>query len=115
MARQRQLRWRGDLRRRVGPGAAAAPRSRLPAAAVEGFTISAPIAEETLAPRGAVVDLERGFVLTRLGNRLRISGGAQLGHAAGGERSAKAGHYLITELLELFPGSIQRAESTLQH
>lgn len=87
---------------------------RLPAAVVEGFTISTPIAEETLAPRGTIVDLERGFALTRLGNRLRISGGAQLGHAASGERSDQAGHYLITELLELFPGSIQRAESTLQ-
>lgn len=88
---------------------------RLPTAAVEGFTISAPIAEETLAPRGSIVDLERGFALTRLGNRLRISGGAQVGHATTGQRTDQAGHYLITELLELFPGSIQRAESTLQH
>lgn len=88
---------------------------RLPAALVEGFTISAPIAEETLAPRGAIVDLERGLAITRLGNRLRISGGAQLGHGANVERSSQASHYLITELLELFPGSVQRAESTLQH
>ncbi|GAB2471355.1 D-amino acid dehydrogenase [Comamonas humi] len=88
---------------------------KLPTAAVEGFTISAPIAEETLAPRGSIVDLERGYALTRFGNRLRISGGAQLGHASDETRTDQAGHYLITELLELFPGSIQRAESTLQH
>ncbi len=86
---------------------------KLPLAAIEGFSLSTPIAEQSLAPRGSVVDIEHGFVLTRQGTRLRISGGAQLGYADTPERTEEARHALTSVLLEWFPGSIVRQQSVL--
>lgn len=52
---------------------------RLPIASVSGYTLSAPIREPLNAPRSAVMDLNSGIVIARLGNRIRVSGGAELG------------------------------------
>ena len=87
---------------------------RLPAAAIHSYSASIQIAEQSLAPRGSVVDLENGMVLTRHGSRLRISGGAELGYADSPERTDDARHRLVSVLLEWFPGSIQRSQSILQ-
>ena len=87
---------------------------RLPAAAIHSYSASIQIAEQSLAPRGSVVDLEKGMVLTRQGTRLRISGGAELGWPESPERLEEARHELVSVLLEWFPGSIQRSQSVLQ-
>ena len=87
---------------------------RLPAAPIHGYSASIQIAEQSLAPRGSVIDLESSMVLTRQGTRLRISGGAELGWQSSPERTEEALHQLISVLLEWFPGSIQRSQSVLQ-
>lgn len=87
---------------------------RLPAAAIHSYSASIQIAEQSLAPRGSIVDLEKGMVLTRQGTRLRISGGAELGWPESPERLEEARHELVSVLLEWFPGSIQRSQSVLQ-
>lgn len=52
---------------------------RLPIATVSGYSLSAPIREPLNAPRSAVTDMQSGITITRLGNRIRVSGGAELG------------------------------------
>ncbi len=89
-------------------------RVRLPAAAIHSYSASIQIAEQSLAPRGSVVDLENGMILTRQGTRLRISGGAELGYNESPTRTEEARHHLVSTLLEWFPGSIQRSQSVLQ-
>ena len=89
-------------------------RVRLPAAAIHSYSASIQIAEQSLAPRGSVIDLENSMVLTRQGTRLRISGGAELGYAESPSRTEEARHNLVSTLLEWFPGSIQRSQSVLQ-
>lgn len=86
----------------------------LPAAPIHGYSVSIQIAEQSLAPRGSIIDLENSMVLTRQGTRLRISGGAELGWQDSPERTEEARHQLISVLLEWFPGSIQRSQSVLQ-
>lgn len=89
-------------------------RIHLAAAAIHSYSVSIQIAEQSLAPRGSVIDLENGMSLTRQGTRLRISGGAELGYTESLERTEEARHRLVSVLLEWFPGSIQRSQSVLQ-
>lgn len=56
---------------------------RLPLAAVHGYTISAPVREDTHAPQGAVIDPQHRITITRQGQRVRVSGGAEIGHGDG--------------------------------
>ena len=89
-------------------------RISMPAATLHGYSASIQIAEQSLAPRGSVIDLENGMVLTRQGTRLRISGGMELGYPDTPERIEEARHQLVSVLLEWFPGSVQRSQSVLQ-
>ena len=87
---------------------------RIPAAAVHSYSASIQIAEQSLAPRATIVDVENAMVLTRHGSRLRISGGAELGYPESPERTDEARHQLVSVLLEWFPGCFQRSQSVLQ-
>jgi D-amino-acid dehydrogenase len=52
---------------------------RIPLVAVHGYSISAPIREPLNAPRSAVMDERYKVAITRLGQRVRVAGGAELG------------------------------------
>ena len=52
---------------------------KLPLAAVHGYSVSAMLREPLNAPNISVMDVDTHVVITRMGNRLRISGGAELG------------------------------------
>lgn len=52
---------------------------KLPLASVYGYSISAALRETHLAPVGAVMDERYKVAISRLGNRIRVAGGAQLG------------------------------------
>ena len=51
----------------------------IPLAAVYGYSISAPIRERLNAPRSAVMDERFKVAITRLGQRVRVSGSAEIG------------------------------------
>jgi len=68
----------------VCTGAASAPLVRplglrLPMASVHGYAISANVREPLNAPRSAVVDARHQVDIARLGMRVRVSGGAEIG------------------------------------
>ena len=60
---------------------------RLPLVSVSGYSVTAPLrqfdGQPALAPHGAVLDAAQGVSITRLGQRVRVSGGAELGGYTG--------------------------------
>lgn len=73
-------------------------------AAVHGYSISAPIREPLNAPRSGIIDRRHQVAITRLGNRVRVSGLAELGGAPGQNR-ADALQTLYRVLHDWFPGA----------
>ncbi len=84
----------------------------LPLAAVHGHSLSAAIREPMNAPRGTVVDTRHGITITRLGQRVRVSGGAELG-GSGADKHPAALQALYTVLHDWFPGAANK-DATVQ-
>lgn len=81
---------------------------RLPMLAVHGHSISAPLREPLDAPRGAVLDERRQISVVRLGNRVRVSGGAEIG-GSGEVKTAATLRQLYQALQHWFPGAARLA------
>jgi D-amino-acid dehydrogenase len=77
---------------------------RLPAAAIYGYSVSAAIREPLHAPRSALVTMDSGLVLTRQGQRVRVSGGAEIGKSEQ-VHDKKTIQKLFSALHHYFPGS----------
>lgn len=77
----------------------------LPLVAVHGYSLSATIQETLNAPRSAVMDEHYKVAITRMGNRVRVAGGAEVGgHAS--RKHATSLRTLYKVLQDWFPGSI---------
>lgn len=83
---------------------------RLPMAAVYGYSVSAPLREATHAPCASVVDLAQQISIVRLGQRVRVAGGAELA-GPGAEHHAPTLHRLYRTLNDWFPGGAQLSSS----
>ena len=81
---------------------------RLPLVALYGSSISAPLREELHAPLAAVVDVQTQTTMARLGQRVRVSGGAELGRSTPQAHPQTLGT-LYRVLGECFPGGISHA------
>lgn len=83
---------------------------RLHMVALWGTTLTAPLREDAGQPQGTVIDAARQVSLTRIGQRIRIAGGAELGRA-----SAESHQNTLRKLYEAldtwFPGSAARGAS----
>jgi len=83
---------------------------------VQGYSISYRLRVDGQAPRSAVVDVGPGVVITRLGQRLRVSGGFALGDAPqtriGGTTPSEAALAPLLRSLECwFPSAAERAHA----
>lgn len=77
---------------------------KLPLASVYGYSVSATVREPLNAPRSAVMDERYKVAIARLGNRVRVGGGAELGGRP--ERQRKdALRTLYKVLQDWFPGA----------
>jgi len=83
---------------------------RMPLAAVHGYSISAPIREPLNAPRSALMDERYKVAISRLGNRVRVAGSAEIGGSVGVKRAA-AIQTLYKVLRDWFPGAAQIANT----
>jgi D-amino-acid dehydrogenase len=83
---------------------------RIPLAAVHGYSISAPIREPLNAPRSGLMDERYKVSISRLGNRVRVAGSAELGGHPDLKRPA-AIHTLYKVLHDWFPGAAQIANT----
>ncbi len=77
---------------------------KLPLAAVHGYSVSANVREPLNAPRSAVMDERYKVAITRLGNRVRVGGGAELGGRAE-QHNRAAVQTLYKVLQDWFPGA----------
>jgi D-amino-acid dehydrogenase len=83
---------------------------KVPLAAVHGYSISAPIREPLNAPRSGVMDERYKVAISRLGNRVRVSGSAEIGGQPNVKRPA-AIQTLYKVLHDWFPGAAQLANT----
>lgn len=78
----------------------------LPMTAVYGYSVSAPVRESTHAPCASVVDVAQQISITRLGQRVRIAGGAELA-GANAEHHTATLQRLYRTPNDWFPGGAQ--------
>ena len=77
---------------------------RIPLAAIYGYSISAPIREPLNAPRSALMDERYKVAISRLGNRVRVAGSAEIGGNPDKKRAASI-QTLYKVLQDWFPGA----------
>ncbi len=86
----------------------------LPMQAVYGYSITAPLhrleAHGDLGPRSAVVDEHYKVAVTRLGARVRVAGGFEVGGRAK-QHNAKAVATLYKVLHDWFPGAVRLSQA----
>ena len=82
----------------------------MPLAAVHGYSISAPIREPLNAPRSGLMDDRYKVAISRLGNRVRVAGSAEIGGQPNHKRPA-AIQTLYKVLHDWFPGAAQLANT----
>ena len=81
---------------------------KVPLAAVYGYSLSAPIRELMNAPRSAIMDERYKVAISRLGNRVRVAGGAEMGGTLNQHRDASI-QTLYKVLHDWFPGAISKS------
>ncbi|RYF08109.1 MAG: FAD-dependent oxidoreductase [Comamonadaceae bacterium] len=86
---------------------------QLPITAVHGYSISAPLREDSHAPQGAVIDPLHRVTITRQGQRVRVAGGAELG-PGDGSHHAPTLQTLYQALSGWFPGGAQLSSTHVQ-
>ena len=82
----------------------------IPMTAVYGYSISAPIREALNAPRSALMDERYKVAISRLGNRVRVAGGAEIGGHLRKHRASSI-QTLYKVLHDWFPGAAQNANT----
>ncbi len=82
----------------------------IPLAAVYGYSISAPLREPLNAPRSALMDERYKVAISRLGNRVRVAGSAEIGGSLAQHRTASI-QTLYKVLHDWFPGAAQNANT----
>lgn len=79
---------------------------KIPLVPVYGYSISAPIREPLNAPRSALMDERYKVAISRLGNRVRVAGSAEIGGRPD-TKSAASIQTLYKVLHDWFPGAAQ--------
>ncbi len=80
---------------------------------VHGYTVSAPIRDSIDAPNSAVFDQRHGVTIARLGQRVRVAGGAKLGGRAD-TLDSNTLRLLYRTLAQWFPGAAQMGTTGIQ-
>ena len=77
---------------------------RLPVYPIKGYSITAPIADAAMAPESTVMDETYKVAITRLGDRIRVGGTAEI---SGYDNSLRPGRRetLVHSVTDLFPGA----------
>ena len=83
---------------------------KIPMAAVYGYSISAPVREALNAPRSALMDERYKVAISRLGNRVRVAGSAEIGGSLSKHRTSSV-QTLYKVLHDWFPGAAKTSGS----
>lgn len=79
---------------------------RIPMTAVHGYSLTAPVREPLDAPRSGLMDERYKVSISRIGNRVRVAGCAEIGGSSGRQREASV-QTLYKVLQDWFPGAAQ--------
>jgi D-amino-acid dehydrogenase len=79
-------------------------KRKLPLIPIYGYSISAQVREDLNAPRSAVIDERYKVAITRMGNRLRVAGSAEIGGSLD-NKQVSAISTLYKVLQDWFPGA----------
>ena len=79
----------------------------IPMAAVYGYSLSAAVREPLNAPRSAVMDERYKVAVSRLGNRIRVAGSAEIGGHIDRKRASSI-QTLYKVLHDWFPGAASK-------
>ena len=82
---------------------------RIPLTAVYGYSLTAPVREDMDAPRSALMDERYKVAISRLGNRVRVAGSAEIGGDPLRLRDASV-QTLYKVLNDWFPGGAQLSQ-----
>jgi D-amino-acid dehydrogenase len=77
---------------------------RIPVYPVKGYSVTLPIADPALAPAVSLTDDEYQIVISRLGERMRVAGTAEL-NGYNTELNERRCHALVRRFASLFPGA----------
>jgi D-amino-acid dehydrogenase len=80
---------------------------KIPMTAVYGYSLSASVREPLNAPRSAVMDERYKVAISRLGNRVRVAGGAEIGGRLDKKRAGSI-QTLYKVLHDWFPGAASK-------
>jgi D-amino-acid dehydrogenase len=83
---------------------------RIPLAAVHGYSVSAAVREPLDAPRSGVMDERYKVTISRLGQRVRVSGGTEIGGKSSQHHAASL-QTLYKVLDDWFPGAARTQEN----
>lgn len=86
----------------------------LPCMEIAGYSITAPVRDPLQAPRAAVLDWAQQTSITRLGQRVRISAGAELNAPAQAPLHQPTLQRMYALLRDWFPGGAQLASPHIQ-
>ena len=84
--------------------------TRLPMLPIKGYSVTLPIENDEAAPLGSITDEAKKVVVTRLGDRLRAAGTAELGAKNEQVDEARA-RAALTALIDLFPAAADRSRA----
>jgi D-amino-acid dehydrogenase len=83
---------------------------KIPLMAVHGYSVSAPVREPLDAPRSGIMDERYKVAISRLGQRVRISGGAEIGGDTQAHHNGSL-QTLYKVLDDWFPGAARTQEN----
>lgn len=87
---------------------------KLPSLSTWGYSVTAPIRDPLHAPRHAIMDWEQQACITRIGQRIRITCGAELGSTADAAHHTPTLQRMYTLLNAWFPGGTQLSSPQVQ-
>lgn len=93
------------------PGLLAPIGLRIPVYPVKGYSVTVPVTDDRYAPRSTIMDETHKVAITRLGNRIRVAGTAEIAGYSGrlGPHATNTVRYVVDDL---FPkgGDISKSE-----
>jgi D-amino-acid dehydrogenase len=86
----------------------------LPLMPVWGYSVTAPVRDALLAPRNAIMDWQQQATISRMGQRVRISAGLEMGGNATATHHAPTVQRMYQLLNDWFPGGVQLSSPQVQ-
>ena len=90
------------------------PQLRLPLMQVWGYSITAPVRDTLLAPRSTLMDWQQQATISRMGQRVRITTGLELGSTTNARHHTPTLQRMYHLLNNWFPGGVQLSSPQVQ-